>query len=158
MIRMPCDDFPRLSPSRQEPVGPPKFLTLLSTPPTLFVDPGRAAGISPKRARCVGFWGVQPSAICMMRAHGAVSRLRECGLPCGLRGSRGTLRRCRAAVLCLLPRGNTRSEWLVRPYSAGSCTLPEAPSFAWRTNATAQRRGGCLSRPLQRLVRAGFAV
>jgi hypothetical protein len=27
---------------------------------------------------------------------------------------------------------------LVRPYSAGTCTLQEAPSFAWRTNAGAQ--------------------
>jgi hypothetical protein len=108
MIRMPCDDFPRVSQSRQEPVGPPKFLTLLSTHTTLFVDPGRSSGISPKRSLCVGFWGVKTIAICMMLAHGAVSSLRQCGLPGGLRGSLCTLRRCRSAVLCLLPRCNTR--------------------------------------------------
>ena len=131
IIRMPCDiAFPL-----QEPDGLPKFLTLLSTHPTLFVDPGRPSGISPKRSLCVGFWGVQPLAICMMLAHGAVSRVRESGLPCGLRGSLCPLRRCCSAVLCLLHRCNTRYEWLVRPYSAGTCTLQEAPSFAWRTNA-----------------------
>ncbi len=30
--------------------------------------------------------------------------------------------------------GATRYEWLARPYSAGTFTLQEAPSFAWRTN------------------------
>ena len=139
MIRLPCDDCPRVSQSWQEPGGPPKFLTLLSTPPTRFVDPGSSSGISPSRSLWVGFWGVHTIAICMMRAHGAVSRVRACGLPCGLRGSLGTLRRCRSAVLCRLPRCHTRSEWLVRPYSAGTCTLQEAPSFAWRTHAPAQR-------------------
>jgi len=37
--------------------------------------------------------------------------------------------------LYLLRSCNTRYEWLVRPYSAGTCTLQETPSFAWRTNA-----------------------
>ena len=32
----------------QEPSGPPKFLTLLSTHTTLFVDPDRPSGNSPK--------------------------------------------------------------------------------------------------------------
>ena len=41
-------------------------------------------------------------------------------------------------LFCLLSRCNTRYEWLVRPYSAGTCTLQEAPSCAWRTNATLQ--------------------
>ena len=134
MIRMPGDGFPRVSRSRQEPGGPPKFLTRLSTPTTLCVDPGGPAGISPRRSRCVGFWVVHTIAIRVMPNHGAVSRVRACGLPCGLRGSLWTLRRCRSAVLCLLHRCNTREEWLVRPYSAGTYTLPEAPSFAWRTN------------------------
>jgi hypothetical protein len=31
----------------QEPLGPPKFSTLLSTHPALFVDPGRPSGTSP---------------------------------------------------------------------------------------------------------------
>jgi len=34
----------------------------------------------------------------------------------------------------LLNNCNTRYEWLVRPYSAGTFTLQETPSFAWRTN------------------------
>jgi len=42
----------------QEPSGPPKFLTLLSTPTTLLVDPDRPSGRSPTRVLCVGFWCV----------------------------------------------------------------------------------------------------
>jgi hypothetical protein len=34
----------------------------------------------------------------------------------------------------LLHHCNTRYEWLVRPCSAGTFTLQETPSFAWRTN------------------------
>ena len=40
--------------------------------------------------------------------------------------------------LHLLHIRNPWYEWLVRPYSAGTCTLQEAPSCAWRTNATLQ--------------------
>ena len=97
MIRMPCDGFARVFSARQELRGPPKFLTLLSTHTTLFVDPGRPSGISPQRSLCVGFWGVNTIAICIMLAHGAVSSFGECGLPCGLRGSLCTLQLCRSA-------------------------------------------------------------
>ena len=38
----------------------------------------------------------------------------------------------------LLHRCNTRYRWLVRPYLAGTCTLQETPSCAWRTNAGPQ--------------------
>src|SRR4029450_13185589 len=72
----------------------------------------------------------------MSRDHGAVSSFRECGLPCGLRGTLCTLHLCRSAVH-LLHRCNTRYRWLVRPYLAGTCTLQETPSFAWCTNAGA---------------------
>ena len=37
-------------------------------------------------------------------------------------------------LCCLLSRCPTREEWLVRPSSAGTCTLQEAPSFSWHTN------------------------
>jgi hypothetical protein len=61
-LRMPCDTaFPR-----SEPHGSPKFLTLLSTPPTLFVDPGRPSGSSPNRCLCVGFWRVNTIARCLL--------------------------------------------------------------------------------------------
>ena len=33
----------------------------------------------------------------------------------------------------LLDDCNTRYEWLVRPYSIGTFTQSETPSFAWRT-------------------------
>jgi hypothetical protein len=99
----------------QEPSGPPKFLTLLSTPTTLFVDPDRPAGNSPKRVLCVGFWGVTPIAVCMSRDHGAVSSVRECGLPYGLRGALCTLHPC--CSVCTSFTGATlgRSGWLDLP-------------------------------------------
>ena len=40
----------------------------------------------------------------------------------------------------LLRSCNTRYEWLVKPCSAGTYTLQEAPSCAWRTNARFQAR------------------
>jgi hypothetical protein len=42
--------------------------------------------------------------------------------------------------LRLLYNCNTRYEWLVRPYSPGTSTLEEAPSFAWRPNGPAQQQ------------------
>jgi len=39
----------------------------------------------------------------------------------------------------LLHHCNTRYDWLVRPYSTGSFTLQETPSFAWRTNESVSR-------------------
>jgi hypothetical protein len=137
-IRMPCDTaFPQ-----PEPHGSPKFLTLLSTHPTLFVDPGRPSEISPKKRRslCIGFWGVNTIAICMTLFYEAVSSFGECGLPCGLRGSLCTLQLFRSALhRGFLHSCHTRYEWLVRPSSVGTCTPQEAPSFAWRTNAQAHR-------------------
>jgi hypothetical protein len=124
----------RLAP--QEPSGPPKFLTPLSTHTTLLVDPDRPSGSSPKRFLCVGFWCVKTIAVCMSRDNGAVASFRECGLPYGLRGALCTLHLCRSAFY-LLHRCNTRYGWLVRPYPVGTCTLQETPSFAWRTNAGA---------------------
>src|SRR5882762_8150173 len=114
---MPCNTaFPQ-----PEPNGSPKFLTLLATHPTLFVDPGRPSEISPKkRALCIGFWGVNTLAICLTLLYEAVSSFGECGLPCGRRGSLGPLHLCRAAFpRRFLPSCHTRYEWLVRPSSAG---------------------------------------
>jgi len=36
----------------------------------------------------------------------------------------------------------------VKPYSAESLTLQEAPSFAWRTNGAADKLRAILARPL----------
>jgi hypothetical protein len=41
---------------------------------------------------------------------------------------------------------NTRYGWLVRPYPAGSFTLQEAPSFAWRTNDRVEQRKGAATK------------
>ena len=35
--------------------------------------------------------------------------------------------------LLLFHSANTRYEWMANPYTAGTCTPQEAPSFAWRT-------------------------
>ena len=131
-IRMPC----ALALPQSEPDGSPKFLTLLSTHPTLFVDPGRPSGRSPKRVLCVGFWRVNTIAICILLVTRLSQALEECGLPCGLHGSLCTLQLSRSALhRSFLHSCNTRYEWLVRPSSVGTCTPQEAPSFAWRTNA-----------------------
>jgi hypothetical protein len=54
-------------PCKLAPTGPPKFLTLLSTHPALFVDPGRPSELSPKkRSLCIGFWRVNTLAICIL--------------------------------------------------------------------------------------------
>ena len=129
-IRMPCDP----ACPQSEPDGPPKFLTLLSTHPALLVDPDSPSQTSPLRSVCMGFCRVKSIADCITLAHGAVSSFGECGLPCGLRGSLCTLQLFRSALhQCFLHSCNTRYEWLVRPSSAGTSTLQEAPSFAWRT-------------------------
>jgi len=60
----------------------------------------------------------------------------------------------------LLHHCNTRYEWLVRPCSAGTFTLQETPSFAWRTNGwryplvggTRQRRFGGTSLEPRKLL------
>ena len=97
------------------------------------------------RSSRMGFWYVNTIAICINRSNGAVSSFRECGLPVrctqtgllyGLCGSLCTLQLCRSALhLYLLHSCNIQYEWLVKPYSAGTLALQEAPSFAWRTNA-----------------------
>jgi hypothetical protein len=133
----PSFDGASLGRASPEPSGPPTFLTLLSTPPPLFVDPDRPSGRSPTRVLCGGFWCVQPIAVGLSRATGAVSSFRECGLPCGLRGALCTLHLCRSAF-SLRHRCPTRYGWLVRPCPVGTFTLQETPSFAWRTNASAQ--------------------
>ena len=61
-IRMPC----ATAFLQSEPDGSPKFLTLLSTHPTLFMDPGRSSESSPKRFLCAGFWRVNTIAICIL--------------------------------------------------------------------------------------------
>ena len=117
----------------QEPPGPPKFSTLLSTHTALFVDPGRPSGTSPKRSLCVGFWHVNTIAICLPLLRGCVklqgvrSPLRSLWFP--VYASAGSF-----GFTTLLSNCNTRYGWLVGPYPAGTLTLQEAPSFAWRTN------------------------
>ena len=142
----PLRQLPSHLPMPQEPPGPPKFLTLLSTHTTLFVDPGAdPPEPHPLWSLCVGFWHVKTIAVCFILFHEAVSSFGECGLPCGLRGSLCTLQLLRSASSFLssyrlLLSCNTRYGRLVRPYPAGTPTPQEAPSFAWRTNDLAQRR------------------
>jgi hypothetical protein len=38
-------------------------------------------------------------------------------------------------------RRNTRYGWVANPYPTRTCTLQDAPSFAWRANAFLSREG-----------------
>jgi hypothetical protein len=126
-IRLPCASRIPPVPPRQEPLGPPKFLTLLSTHTTLFVDPGRPSGISPTRSLCVGFWGVKPIAICVSAHNGAVSSFGECGLPYGLRGSLCTLHLCRSVSTSFTGATLGRSGWLdLTPQGLAPCKKRQA--------------------------------
>src|SRR5882672_2987201 len=102
-------------------------------------DPGRPSSISPKRCCCVGFRCVKTVAVCF----NALTRLYQtsgtCAFPCGLHGSLCTLRMLRSVLLHLLHIRNTWYGWVASPYPTGTCTLQEAPSFAWRTNAVPVR-------------------
>jgi hypothetical protein len=81
----------------------------------------------------------------------AVPDFRVCGHPSDLQSSLCTLHLIRSGLTLLLSKCNTRYGWLARPYPMGTFTPQETPSFAWRTNASAERRA--IARPLQRLVR-----
>jgi hypothetical protein len=82
----------------------------------------------------VGFRCVQTVAVCCIALTRRYQTSGTCACPGGRQGSLGTLRMMRSVFLHLLHRRNTRYAWLVRPYAAGTCTLQEAPSEAWRTN------------------------
>jgi hypothetical protein len=151
-------------PSNRSQQGLPSSCHFSTRIPRSKVDPGSPSEISPYRFLCVGFWTVNTIADCFIHVIEAVSSFRECGLPCGLRVSLCTLQRLRSVAFIetvilgglntfvssqcplstwVIPKlhlslppslCNTRYEWLVRPYSAGTFTPQEAPSFAWRTN------------------------
>jgi len=124
----------------QEPSGPPKFLTLLSTHTTLLVDPDRPSGRSPKRFLCVGFWSVNTIAVCISRDNGAVSSFGECGLSCGLRGALCTLHLVRSVFTSSTGATLGRSGWLdLTPQGLSPCKKRQASLGAPTPHA--QRRG-----------------
>src|SRR5712691_1186998 len=120
----------------QEPSGPPTFSTLLSTHTTLSGGPRPILG---DLTKAISLWWLLER---YNHRHLHYCRLRGC---IKLQGVRSPLRSTWCPVyaspvsfgLHLLHRRNTRYEWLVGPCSAGTCTLQETPSFAWRTNAKA---------------------
>jgi hypothetical protein len=104
------------------------------------VDPDRPSGSSPKRFLCVDFWSVKTIAVCMSRAHGAVSSFRECGLPCGLRGTLCTLHLCRSACTSFTDATLGRSDWLdLPPQGLTPCKKRQA-SLGALTPAVSRRR------------------
>jgi hypothetical protein len=114
----------------------PRFSLCLPGPE----DPGRPSDIAPSRGLCVGCRGVKTVAVGIDSHNEAVPDFRGCGHPSGLQRARCTLHMVRSAFSLLLSRCNTRDRWLARPSLAGTCTLQETPSFAWRTNARHQAR------------------
>src|SRR5215510_6204468 len=134
----------------QEPSGSPKFLTLLSTHTTLFVDPDRPSGRSPTRVLCVGFWCVKTIAVCMSRDNGAVSSFRECGLSYGLRGALCTLHLARSVFTSSTGATLGRSGWLdLPPQGLPPCKKRQA-SLGARTPAVSRRRKRRQSRSCRR--------
>ena len=93
--------------------GLPSSRRLSPHMPRSKVDPGRPSGTSPSRFLRVGFWAVNTIAICFIRAIGAVSSFRECDLPCGLRGSLGTLHMARSATASSPCATLGTSGWLI---------------------------------------------
>ncbi len=84
---------------------------------------------------CCFRWALNPSAIGTARFE-AISTFRKCGFPYGLHNSLYTLHLfCSLEFHQLRHKCNTRYGWLVKPFPAGTFTLQDAPSFAWRTNA-----------------------
>jgi hypothetical protein len=133
----------------QEPSGPPKFLTLLSTHTTLLVDPDRPSGSSPKRFLCVGFWCVKTIAVCMSRDNGAVSSFRECGLPCGLRGALCTLHPCRSVCTSFTGATLGMSGWLdLTQQGLAPCKKRQASLGALTLALSRRGREGPCSPPL----------
>ena len=86
------------------------------------------------RLFCLGFWNTKTIAVCFIIIDEAVSSFRDCGLSYGLRDSLCTLQPFRSALISPPHGCNTRYEWLVSPYSTGTFTQSETPSFAWRTS------------------------
>ena len=125
----------------QEPSGPPKFLTLLSTHTTLFVDPDRPSGSSPQRFLCVGFWSVTPIAVCIRRDNGAVSSFGACGLSCGLRGALCTRHLVRSVFTSSTGATLGRSGWLDRaPQGLPPCKKRQASLGALTLALTCRRK------------------
>ena len=89
------------------------------------------------RSLCVGFWSQDTIAICI-RTDIPLANSRGCIMLQEVRSSLWPMSfPVYASIvsfgLRILYNCNTRYEWLVRPYSPGTFTLEEAPSFAWRT-------------------------
>jgi hypothetical protein len=125
----------------QEPSGPPTCLTLLSTPTTRFVAPGRPSGSLPTRFLCLGCWRVKTIAVCMSRDHGAVSRVGACGPACGRRGALWTLHRARSVFTSSTGATLGRSGWLDRtPQGRAPCQKRHASLGALTPPAAAARR------------------
>jgi hypothetical protein len=126
-------------PLGQAPRGPPTFLTRLSPQTTFLVDPGRPSGPSPVAVPVCGLLGRStPRPLPAPPSRGGLPRWR---VRSRLRSTWCPVDASPMAFGChRLHRCHTREAWWVRPDSAGTCTLPETPRFAWRTNARGEPR------------------
>ena len=117
----------------QEPDGPPKFLRAslhachgLMTPADLHILAKTDASVLPSAH--VKTLGVAQLAFrsCTSTSGSAASPT-ACMILC----VRFT---CFVRSSLLRHRRNTRYGWMANPYPTGTCTLQDAPSFAWRAN------------------------
>jgi hypothetical protein len=141
-------------PPRQEPLGPPTFLTLRSTPTTLFMVPGRSSESSPTRALRVGFWGVNIIAICLNARNGAGSSFGECGLLSGLCGALYPLHLVRSVLASFAAATLSRSGWFdLTPQGLAPCQKRQASlgaltlGFRRARKPERRRRGDCRASP-----------
>jgi len=114
-------------------LGLPSSLVFLFTHATLFGDPRRPSATSPFTVALCKLLNLRLHRRLLCWLDEAISSFRDCGLSYGLCDALWTLQSFRSMITHLLDDCNTRYEWLVRPYSIGTCTQSETPSFAWRT-------------------------
>jgi hypothetical protein len=113
----------------------------------------RASPAKSPRFLRIGFVSVKALADCNKPFSRLYQHLGVYGHPYGLQDSLCTLHlfcsQKKKYFLLLRHRRNTRYGWATIPYPTGTCTLQDAPSFAWRSNAaTVGRAGLCASLPV----------
>ena len=125
----------------QEPTGPPKFSDASLPACHSLRTPADLHMLALTHASCWLRVTLRPSP-------SATNSFRSCT---SFQGTRLPLRPAGFSVyaspvlfgysFCLRHRRNTRYGWVASPYPTGTFTLQDTPSFSWRENAPAQRRG-----------------
>ena len=127
----------------QERLGLPKFFFDVSLPACHGLrTPADLHNLATSVALMLPSGALKPSAsaIAMSKLY---QHFRVRGHPYGLQDALSTLRpSCSPQASLRLRHGRkTRYGWVASPYPTGTFTLQDTPSFSWRDNGKAQRRG-----------------